>query len=346
MSSLTIGTTSVSGGTYSPAQLNLIAGANTFSGLGTVTVSNLLVSDNREKISVSPSGTYSVSSSVTGWTFSGTLPNPPTQESQSSGTDSIGAYQQLSFSWLDSSARAMTGTIKYYTGQDVVLFSDTLVAASANAPSPFPNFTTLPQGLSKFCYANSAFTPPAFNVQANSSMPWVLFDSSADTVIISPASHFLPSTLLGDGSTQIASGYAGGLANIPAGFTQQTIMSVSKGINHTFNTWGQALTNLYSKTRPANDVDVALRYYGIWTDAGANYYYNYNMNASAPGQSAYGATLGNLVADFTAKLIPVHYLQMDSWWYDKTNVYFNGGNAGGYKPGVPSAGLGSLRRRP
>ena len=138
-------------------------------------------------------------------------------------------------------------------------------------------------------------------------MPWVLFDASADTLVISPASHFFPSTLLGDGTSQIASGFNSSLANVPAGFTQQTMMSVSRGINRTLNAWGSGLTNLYSRANPANDADVLLRYFGIWTDAGANYYYNYNSNATASGQSAYGATLGGLMANFGQMSIPVRY---------------------------------------
>ena len=49
---------------------------------------------------------------------------------------------------------------------------------------------------------------------------------------------------------------------------------VEKGINRAFDTWGQALTALGGKTRPANDADVSLNKIGYWTDNGAAYYYH------------------------------------------------------------------------
>jgi hypothetical protein len=298
---------------------------------------SLQISDGRVTVSMNPSGSYQVSSNITGWTFGGALPNAPTRLSSATGTDSVGAYNQISFAWLDASSRQMTGTINLYTAQDTVIFSDTLVAASAAAPSPFPNFTTIPQNLSHFSYDDTTyFAPPSFSV-GSGSMPWVLFDSHANTVIFSPASHFVPAQLIGDGQTQMASGFRSTVANPPAGFTQQTIMSMSAGINHTFNIWGLALTNIYSKVRPAYDADVVLRYFGYWTvNPSGAYYYNYNTNATAPGESsAYEATLQNVIVDFTQKGIPIHYLEMDSWWYDKSNVYYDGSNAGGYSSGDP-----------
>jgi hypothetical protein len=52
-------------------------------------------------------------------------------------------------------------------------------------------------------------------------------------------------------------------------------------------------------------VDDILRYYGYWTDNGAVYYYNYNKSATVSGESAYEATLQNVITDFTQKGIPV-----------------------------------------
>ncbi|MGA3171889.1 MAG: RICIN domain-containing protein [Chthoniobacteraceae bacterium] len=301
-----------------------------------VTATPLQISDGRVTVSMNTSGSYQVSSNVMGWTFAGSLPNPATQLFSTTGSDSVGAYEQISFSWLDASSRQMSGAINLYTGQDTVIFSDTLLAASATAPSPFPNFTTIPQGLSPFGYDDTQyFAPPNFNVGSNR-MPWVLFDSHANTVIFSPGSHFLPAQLIGDGVTQMASGFNSSMANAPAGFTQKTIMSLSAGINHTFNIWGLALTNIYGKVRPASDADTILRYFGYWTvDPTGAYYYAFNTNATAPGESAYEATLQDVLVDFTQKGIPVHYLEMDSWWYDKSNVEYNGGNAGGYNSNDP-----------
>ena len=49
---------------------------------------------------------------------------------------------------------------------------------------------------------------------------------------------------------------------------------MEKGTNRAFETWGQALTALSGKIRPANDADVSLNQIGYWTDNGATYYYH------------------------------------------------------------------------
>jgi hypothetical protein len=334
VSALTVGTKAVPAGVYTASQLNTATGTTVFSGTGGIVVGSVVqaplqISDGRLTVSFAPSGAYQITSALTGWTFAGALPSATSQISIQTGSDSIGAYQQISFSWIDTSATQMTGTINLYTGQDTIVFSDTLVAGSTITPPPFPNFTTMPQNLSLFSYHNNQFAPPIFSLE-NASAPWVFFDTKANTMIISPASHCLPASMIGDGRSQIASGFNSTVTSAPSGFTQKTVMAISSGINHTFDTWGLGLTNLYGKTRPANDADTLLRYYGYWTDNGANYYYNYNQNASAPNESAYEATLQNLVTDFGQNKIPIHYMQLDSWWYDKSGTDYTGSPAPGH----------------
>ena len=57
-----------------------------------------------------------------------------------------------------------------------------------------------------------------------------------------------------------------------------------------------------------------LKYLGYWTDNGATYYDNYETNLG------YAWTLKSLVGGFREEQIPVRYLQLDSWWYDKSTT--------------------------
>ena len=107
-------------------------------------------------------------------------------------------------------------------------------------------------------------------------------------------------------------------SSLPDGFTHRTILAYGSAINKTYDAWGSALTDLTGKHRPANDSDLGLKYLGYWTDNGANYYYNYDAD------KGYAGTL-LAVRDEMQKLgVPIKYMQLDSWWYEKTTVNSKG----------------------
>jgi hypothetical protein len=251
-------------------------------------------------------GNYHVTVKASGWNFAGKLPDRVNDLMQSTGKDAVGSYHQIAFSWSEA-AQAMTGTIRLYDAKDVILFSDTTVQAIPKPAAPFPNFTTLPTGLFPFSYHDNYFADPQHSLNTISS-PWLFFDAQDHALLISAASHFLIATLIGDGQKQIASGFNNKLANLPAGFSHQTIMALGNGINATYDLWGHALTDLQGKKCPANDADPLLKYFGYWTDNGADYYYNYNAD------KGYAGTLQALVDSYRQQQIPLHYLQLDSWW--------------------------------
>ena len=89
---------------------------------------------------------------------------------------------------------------------------------------------------------------------------------------------------------ELSSGISPDIATLPPGFEHRTLLVVEKGINRAFETWGQALTALGGKTRPANDADVSLNKIGYWTDNGAAYYYH--MADSMTYEQTLGAVKG------------------------------------------------------
>jgi hypothetical protein len=278
-------------------------------------------------VSIDATGNYQVIAKIPNWTFTGHLPAAPDKIVANSGKDSAGDYREMSFSWRDGE-RPMNGSIRLYTEKDLVLFSDTLSHASPEPPSPFPDFRTMPAGLLKLSYGDGNFSPPQFNLKTTSS-PWLLFDQEKNALLISPASHFLISTLLGDGEQQIAGGFSKTLGNVPAAFTQQTLLAFGHGINATYDLWGHALTDLQGKKRPANDADLLLKYYSYWTDNGAFYYYNYDP------AKGYAGTLKALVDSYRQEGIPLHSLQLDSWWYRKTFTSPSGKESSAKNPKLP-----------
>jgi hypothetical protein len=257
------------------------------------------------------SGDYQISAKDVGWIFSGSLKNPLTAMTSRSGRDGIGDFEELAFTFKSADTTPMRGSIRIYPGKSVALITETYVA-SATAPAVmFPAFTTLPPNLHAFSHVDSVFSPPVFSL-AEHNMPWVMFDDGANTWIMSPASHFLASRMSGDGKTLAGSGLNAAIKSVPAGFEQRTILAVGRGISHTWDAWGQALTDLQGKTRPPNDADIGLKYFGYWTDNTANYYYNYDRD------KGYAGTLLALSDHYRQQHIPLGYMQLDSWWYYKS----------------------------
>jgi hypothetical protein len=261
-------------------------------------------------VSMEADGSYGVSDGASGWLFKGALPSAAAGLKSRQGSDTLGPYQELDFRYRDP-AGAVRGSLRLYPSKGLVVFGQRLIQASVQAPQPFPDFRTLPQGLYDFSFKPENFAPPVFSLP-EACTPWMLFNARDQAMVLSPASNFPMASLWGDGKARMASGFNGGVTRLPAGFTQRSLMALGQGVNATWEAWGRALCALQGKTRPASDADRLLKYFGYWTDAGAAYWYNYD-----PGLG-YAGTLRHLVATYRQEGIPLGYMQLDSWWYHKS----------------------------
>jgi hypothetical protein len=261
-------------------------------------------------------GAYQIASTGPTWTLGGSFGVPLQNVASTPGSDELGNYQQLAFGW-QSGSKPMSGWIRIYREKPLALFSQTCGVASETPPSAFPAFTRLPGSLHIFSYEQNTFSPPSFSA-CETSTPWLLFDNDANALIISPASHFMVASMMGDGRSGVASGFNPKLRNLPAGFTQKTVVALGRGINRTWTTWGGALRDLQRSKRPAYDADAVSKYLGYWTDNGATYYYNYDL------AKGYAGTLQSLVEHYRKEQIPIRYLQLDSWWYYKSTTDADG----------------------
>lgn len=255
-------------------------------------------------------GNYCVRARDPQWVFCGTLPSPASDISKVSGQDHIGHFQQMTFTWQDGGT-SLQSIIRVYEQHPLILFSYKYLKAANLASVDFPSFTTIPENLYRFSYKNGAFAAPQFSL-GQYGTPWLLFNDKADAAIISPASHFIIASMHGNGNNLIASGLNDQLSGVPSGFKQQTLMAVAPGIRHTFSVWGSALIALGGKTRPGNESDDTLKYFGYWTDNGSAYWYRFIPSLG------YAGTLEAVIARYQKEKIPVRYLQLDSWWYDKS----------------------------
>ena len=247
-------------------------------------------------------GAYQLVAASQGWTFQGSA-GPLQNVAVSNGTDSIGAWSQISF----DHGTARTSSIRLYSSASVVLFSTQYTEDSPNS-DPFPSLSSYPQGLFTFNYSGQ-WTYQFGSL--NSRAPWLFFDGQANAFVLSPASNFM--TAIGqygsDGGLQMPIDPQ--ISTLPAGFTGSTLLVIGNGINSTFELWGQTLTSLTGKHRSANDANVLLNQLSYWTDAGAAYYYHPTT------ASQYVPQLLQMPSQFTQASIPIGSLELDSWYYPK-----------------------------
>jgi hypothetical protein len=255
-------------------------------------------------ITVEHDGHYAVRASDPNWVFSGFLPTPASDLKIAKGHDGIGDYHEISFTF----GADREGSIRSYPAKAAVLFTDRHTTASAN-DAGFPKLSTSPAAPFHLSFLGkwSAFH---FDLSGTEG-PWVSFDDAGHSFILSPASDFMVANLNHSADDQIESRISPRIATIPQGLVHRTLLVVANGINRAFDTWGQALTDLNGKTRPANDADPSLKSLGYWTDNGAGYYYDWEPSLG------YTGTLLAVKDEFAKAGIALGYMQLDSWWYPK-----------------------------
>ncbi len=258
------------------------------------------------KISVDPGGGYGVDAPALGWQFHGDIGAPLSNLALGTGVDGAGAYQEIGFDFVTDAPRH--AAVRAYTDRPAVLFIAQAPAGAANTFS-FPAWSQYPGGMSHVTYSG-IFAPPSFHNLPEDS-PWIFFDAAYRTFILSPAANFMTAGTRWSTKGEMSSGISTQITALPPGFEHRTLLVAEQGINRAFDRWGETLTALGGKTRPANDADASLNRIGYWTDNGATYYYQ-----TAPSMT-YEQTLQSVKANFDGMGIGLGYVQLDSWFYPK-----------------------------
>jgi hypothetical protein len=259
-------------------------------------------------VAVNADGSYSLQAARFGWTFGGSVGTAAANIVSSLGSDGIGPYQKVAFQY-SANGSPRIASMRSYLGRSMVVFSTSLLAAGGNT-AVFPRIDSYPQGMYKFGFNFTygyQYGPWGQGVES----PWAYFDASGNTFIVSPAAHFPLAYTTQDQTGAIVAGINPAIANLPAGFTYETMLVVAKGVNHTWDVWGRAMTDLQGKVRPGTQSDPSLIALGYWTDSASKYYYNYVQSMG------YEGTLKAVKDDFARNGIPLNSMQLDSWWYPK-----------------------------
>ena len=138
-------------------------------------------------VTVDPGGSYSVTVPDLAWSFSGSIGAPLNNLQAGTGADGLGGYSEISFDFQSDVARH--ASIRSYQEHPEVLFTVSYPSSGAANTFAFPNFTQYPRNLDHLTFSGT-FAPPSFWAYANDS-PWIFFDSSGKSFILSPAANFM-----------------------------------------------------------------------------------------------------------------------------------------------------------
>lgn len=274
-------------------------------------------------LNVTADGSFSITSREPAWTFGGSTGAALSAITSSTGTDAAGPYRKISFPYGQNGVPTV-GSVRVYEKRPVVIFSTTLLAAAPNSPL-FPRISAYPQGLYEFGFKFTYLYQYGPSGQGPDS-PWAYFDAFGNTFIVSPASHFPLAWTTRNQTRAIVAGIRPDIPTLPAGFTQETMLVIGVGINHTWDLWGRALTDLQGRTRTSVESDISLAALSYWTDSVSQYYYNF-----VPAMG-YEGTLVGVKQNFARQGIPIRSMQLDSWWYPKGSppAWNNNGDGVGY----------------
>jgi hypothetical protein len=270
----------------------------------------------------STTGHYRLVCPQTHWVYRGKMAKPPQNIRQSAVDTRLGKGFRLSWKEPGSSAQY---AVELYPSRQAIVFS----AKAESAGARFPVFTRVPHGLLHLSLESRVFTPPQFQL-ADTATPWVFFNRKFQTCIFAPASEILVSRLYGDGNTLMADGFNQGVLGAALKEPHRTIMIFGNGIRRTIAAWGDAFRRLNHRPATSQEATPILRDFGYWTDNGANYFYNYDK------AYGYAGTLLKIASEFRKDHIHLGYMELDSWWYDKSHHFFNGQKIGPMNPHLPT----------
>ncbi|HOO57266.1 MAG TPA: hypothetical protein PLN69_10610 [bacterium] len=149
--------------------------------------------------------------------------------------------------------------------------------------------------------------------------PLLIFDEQGKTGILSPyndylvrVSRVLDLTDRGYGPA-VAVGLLGEVEKLNPGHESRSILHFNDtGISNTIYSWGSELLRATDKKPLDKDSTFFLKYIGYWTDNGGYYYYR-----TEPDKN-YETSLLEMNRYMLEEKIPARYMQMDSYWYPKS----------------------------
>lgn len=255
------------------------------------------------------------------------------------GGDELGPYEGLA----GPPGRALRTSVRAYATLPLLVFrieaaqeSSGLAGAGFESPSivwpwlrPDQRLPGgVPEGTTAFGYSYAEFALPTFS-DASLSTFFILDDPPRPAVVeplwlvapdgrclmLAPLDAFheqviaVPRGREGRAEDGVRCGWHGDLERVRKGFSSDLAVWAGSDPRQLLDEWGQLLRTRHATRRPSRYTDDALGKLSYWTDNGAAYWYR--TEAGHDVAATLRETLGRLEADG----VPVHAVELDSWWY-------------------------------
>ena len=257
------------------------------------------------------------------------------------GTDDLGAHRRFEVTWQDL-ARPIATSLRAYDDLPLLVFRtearaamEGLASGSLERPCvawpwlrPDRRRTSgVPEGTSAIGHLYTEFGIPSFSDASLAHFPmldypprpaiveplWIVapdgrclflapLDSFHDQVIAVPR---------GDANAEqgLACGWHGDLDTVPAGFASELAVLAGTSPRAVLERWGGWLRRRSGLAPRSRYADPVLSHLSYWTDNGAAYWYR-----TAPGLDL-PTTLERTIARLRADDVPIHAVELDSWFY-------------------------------
>ena len=289
----------------------------------------------------------------------------PEHTSAFEGSDDLGPYRGLELRWPDL-ADAPRTQVRAYRSRPLLVFRSEATRplrgiASGRLDEPvlaWPHFRPtgrraggLPGDATAFGYAYTEFGLPTFS--GSTCARFVLMPDRPAVVqplclrtadlclLLCPLDAFHEQVIAVPRQRDAAArgvrcGWHGDLDDVPAGFASELAVWGGRGVRDALESFGAHLLARHATRRPSRYADAAVGNLSYWTDNGAAYWYRTEPDRSVE------QTLAEVMEDLRAQDVPVHAVELDSWFYPhQVTRPLNDPNAS-----VPPTGLLAWEPRP
>ena len=253
------------------------------------------------------------------------------------GADDLGRYQGL------RSPGPIQVSVRAYASEPLLVFRlealealEGLATGSFETPSivwPWlrPDLRMergVAEGSTAFGYSYTEFALPSFSDASLSRFfildqparpavvePLLLIAPDGRSLMLAPLDSFheqviaVPRGREGRSEDGVRCGWHGDLERVPAGFASELGVFAGDDPRELLERWGSLLRERNATRRPSRYVDDAVGRLSYWTDNGAAYWYRTEAGRDMT------RTLGETLEDLRRANVPVHAVELDSWWY-------------------------------
>ncbi|MGH0029703.1 MAG: hypothetical protein ACQGVC_07925 [Myxococcota bacterium] len=253
------------------------------------------------------------------------------------GRDDLGDYRGLVLTW--SLAGAPRTTLRAYRDRPLLVFRmeaeqpmqglshgriDDPIAAWPHFDAARRRAGGLPADATGYGHAYTEFALPTFAspdltdfmlLPMRPAIVEPLFLRTAErTLLLAPLDAFHDQVIAvprgaDEASRGVRCGWHGDLDQVPAGFASEVAVWGGPGVRALLEDYGRFLRTRHHTRRPSRYADTTVGRLSYWTDNGAAYWYR-----TEPGQDV-TSTLAGVMEGLRKERIPVHAVELDSWFY-------------------------------